>query len=468
MISKITVKQICYIFFFLGLFFIPFNSFEGLDFLGEFKSESAAYFFLLGFLFLLLSQKIVIPIYNFYFRLVLMFLLWCIISTLINYSNLQVSYFKHTYGFSRFYRQFLSLILSTLIFLVFYYNVFINFKRMEILIDVRRVFLISLIFVFIVGIVDILVVIFNISSFRVFFELLDYFPFFKKSYFTERITSVSAEPPFLAIYLITISGWMLSYINTNKGFIKYLPAIFIFILTYYSGSRTALIVISIQYLLYIFLTIPFYVILKKTRKFVILFSLLFSIFFLFNAEKIFKSVETKVDSLNFVENLKTNVSNQSRFGMQYASLVVFSENPIVGVGFGQQGYESRYNYPGWAVKNNWEFVNYYKNSNVPAFPPGYNIYTRLLAETGIIGFLTFILLIVLSIRKAKIIMNNNEGETKVLAIILLISLTGLYINWLQIDTFRIYGVWISLALLMRIEKNRKNESQSDSVVNTTL
>ena len=94
---------------------------------------------------------------------------------------------------------------------------------------------------------------------------------------------------------------------------------------------------------------------------------------------------------------------------------------------------------------------YYKNKKDKTFPPGYNLYTRLLAETGLIGFMLFMMLLYFSLKETLNIMKRVQNEEKILTIIILITLLGLYINWLQIDTFRMYVVWLSLAILIRIE-----------------
>ena len=103
---------------------------------------------------------------------------------------------------------------------------------------------------------------------------------------------------------------------------------------------------------------------------------------------------------------------------------------------------------------------FYKNKKERAFPPGYNIYTRLLAETGLIGILLFLMILYFSLNEIRLLMINAKDEEKTLLLILLISLIGLYINWFQIDTFRIYGVWFSLAILIRMRNKSisvKNE-----------
>ena len=97
-----------------------------------------------------------------------------------------------------------------------------------------------------------------------------------------------------------------------------------------------------------------------------------------------------------MSNLKSDTSNRTRFGMQYAALKVFNDHPIIGVGFGQQAYYTQYYYPRWATINNYEFEGNYKNKKVLSFPPGYNLYTRILCEMGIIGFISWLSIILYS------------------------------------------------------------------------
>lgn len=451
-------KGLTYLFF-LGLFFFSFNSFEGVTFLGEFNKESGIYFLLLGFFLLVLSMKIYVPIKNSVFRIILLFLIWCIVCTTLNFNGVTNSYMKHTPGFNRFVRQYLSLIISSLIIVIFYCNVLKSMTIEQILTKVRFTFLLSLIVTFTIGFFETLAGVFGIKAAQIPFLMLNYFPFFEKTRFAERISAISYEPPFLAIYLITIAGWMFSYLIThkNKGIVRMIPSLFILFLTYFSGSRTALIVILIQFFFFLFISIKREVLINYAQKSFLVTGILITGVFIFNGDKITKSVESKIESLDFLGNLNDNVSNKSRLGIQYASLQVFSAHPIVGVGFGQQSYYNRYHYPGWATKKNYEFSLYYRNPAEPSFPPGYNLYTRMLAETGIIGIGILFFLIYYSFKRAFIIFKSETDAKKILALILLISFVGLFINWLQIDTFRIYGVWLSLAILIRLTNESTNE-----------
>ena len=458
----ITLRKVNEILLLTGLFFFSFNDYEGIPFLGEFKKEAGAIFFLFGFFLMIVesgySKKISIPFKSTIFKTVLVFIAWCFITTILNLPDVINNYFKHTGGVNRFIRQYSSLLISTIIFFLFYWNVLIKMNTNDILFKIRKVFFLSLIVASVYGFLEAGVVFFGMHFLTPILKLFDYFPFLEvvlDSSGAERISSVCYEPPFLAIYLISIAGWMFSYVLTEKGVLKYIPTIVVLILTFFSASRTGLLVVFFQF--FIFLTILHKN--KKNRKnigYSIIGLLILSSFLLIiNGNKIIKAVSEKVESLNFSQNLTKNVSNQSRFGMQYAALQVFKENPIVGVGFGQLTYHARYNYPGWATRNNYEYDLFYKNSSEPSFPPSYNIYTRILAETGIVGFLIILIIIYLTIKTTKTLVRNSTDEKQILSYVLLISFSGLFVNWMQIDTFRMYGIWISLAILIRLTQGNK-------------
>ena len=103
---------------------------------------------------------------------------------------------------------------------------------------------------------------------------------------------------------------MFSYILTSKKPTKFLPAIAVLFLTYFSGSRTGLIVVFFQVILFsIFLykDIRFKNYIKNS---LIGFSIIFAVLLVFNGEKVIKSVADKMESLDFKNNLTKNVSNQ--------------------------------------------------------------------------------------------------------------------------------------------------------------
>ena len=463
------LKNIYKLIFLIGVFFIPFNSYDGLNFLGEYQNEAAALFFFIGFGVFLIDvgfrKKLVFPLREIEFALLYLFIFWCLLTFFLNLPDISQSYFKNTGGINRFLRQFISLLISAFIFLIFYVNAMRDWELKSLFKVIRKVLLVSLIFAFSYGVLETAIIKFGIGSLTPIIKLFNYFPFLEGELIGDRISSVSYEPPFLAIYLITITGWMLSYVLTEKKTAKYFPAFMVLFLTYFSGSRTGLLVIAIQFALF------FVFILKRKniKKYVLIFLVaiipLITGFFILSSQETKADITEKIESLNFKGNLLSNISNRSRFGMQIASFRVFMENPIIGVGFGQQGFHNQKYLPPWAVTNNYEFRLWYKNPNEPSFPPGYNIYTRILAETGIIGFLLFISILATVIYKSFILFRFKDPLIRVLGIVLMVSFVGMAINWLQIDSFRIFGFWIFTAFLYWVQKfiaNQKLKSEIDN------
>ena len=464
------VKKAIEIFFIMGLFFFPFNQYEGISALGEFRSEAAVVFFIPAFLLILVyslfTKKIYFPVGNKLYIIVLLLLVWCLFSFIFNFYDINSYFFKQTKGVDRFIRQFFSLILSVVLFFQIYWFVLKDKTVVEILYLIRKIFTYSLILVSIYGFVEILISFLGFSFLIPLMDLFSYLPFLEPRLHVQgRISSVAYEPPFLAIYLITIAGWMFSYIFTNNGYKKYIPSIVIVVLTFFSGSRTALIVVFIQVLFFLFFLFFYFNKKRMILNFVKISFISIITIGAFSGHKIYDAIHEKVESLDFIGNLKSNVSNKSRLGIQYTSLLLFSENPIVGVGFGQQAYEARGRYPYWSTLNNYEYELFYNNKKEKSFPPGYNIYTRILAEIGLIGFLIFIYLQLSMLKEAKRLIKLKDENTKILGLAIYISLIGLFINWLQIDSFRIYGVWVSLAILI-ITSKIKNEQNDCS--NTAL
>jgi len=452
----ITLRKIYTMLFFLGLFFIPFNEFEGLEFLGEYKNEAATYFFLLGFLFVILEsflrKKIDFPIKHPLIIILGLFVGWTFLTILFNNQTVSENFFKQTTGISRYIRQTISLLISVVCFTFLFWNVIKNYSVLENFKKIRKVFFYGFIFVSIYGFFEIGILFFKMSFLKPIWDLFEYFPFVNNSLYLRRegISSVTFETPALGNYLILTFPWVLSYIFTEKTLWKFIPSIVAVVLMFFSDARAAFIVMTIQFICFVLILLRD----VKYRKITIL-ALRFILFIacafiLYNSEKVHQSVEKKIDNVNFSKNITKSVSNKSRFGMQYAALKVFKENPICGVGYGQGAYHMRFHYPYWATNNNLEFKLRYKNQQHKPFPPTYNIYTRLLAETGIIGTFLFSSLIFLCIYFAFRYWKKTNPIDKYIGIVMLLSFIGFAINWLQMDFFRQYGFWLMLVFLLKV------------------
>lgn len=440
------------------MFFIPFNSWEGIPFLGEFSRQSCFLFFVLAFFIqvfeIIKRKKAIIPFRHPVLILLYILIIWFIISYLLNFLNIQDYYIKQTTGNERFVRQYSALIISAVFFLLTYYNAFSKFPISEVFKMIRKVFLISFIFVSLYTFIEIAIIYLNLRFLEPILRLFDYFPFIDVwlDYRNGRVSSVTFEPPAFATYLITIAGWMFSYIITHKGIKRFIPGLLVVLFCFFSGSRAGLVIILFQlvsFLLYFIKRRKFH---ASLIKFGIIVFLLITPILIIKGNTLSNYFAERLSSFS-LDDSKHSYSNKSRFGIIYTSGLIFTENPISGVGFGQQAFPASSLYPNWATENNWEFDQKYLNNDVKSFPPGYNIYARLMAETGIIGFFIFImfLLIIIYICYQFIKPRYKSGWQ---ALILLVSFTGFILNWLKADTFRIFGFWICLALLLLLTHNK--------------
>jgi len=429
-----------------GIFFLPFNSWNGISILGEYYRDSCVLFFLLAFFILLFKKKIKLPLHSPIFYSLIVFLVWAAATTALNFETVTDNYFKQTSGVIRFLRQYFSLILAAFILPITFYNSFLNIDPKRIIYLIRKAIYYSFVIVIVYAIIEVLVVKFNLINLKKpVLNLFDYFPFVeaKTDLRLKRISSVTFEPPALGTYLITIFAWMCSYIITSKSYFRFLPALLVIVLAFISGSRAAFFIIVVQAFIFVFAISQSFQYNKIFSKIVLISAAAITIGFLAFAPKILNYVDNEIQSFKLNDN-DHSLSNKSRFGIQYAMYKVFLDNPVIGAGYGQQAFEARSKYPPWAKRNNWEFRLKYLNQNNKRFPPGYNLYLRLAAETGALGLLSFLLFMCfISIW----CYNNLFKQKNLLAIIVFVSMAGFMLNWLKMDTFRIYGFWICLALI---------------------
>ena len=454
---SITIKNLIIPTLLLGIFFIPFNSWSGIGFLGEYYRDSCFLFFSFAFVLVLFKRRINIPVKNLIFQFLILFILWSILATLFNAHNIADYYFKQTSGLSRFINQFGSLIIASIIIPLTFYNGFkwININKTFRLI--RRVVLASLIIVLIYSIIEILIVKFDMVNLKKpILNLFDYFPFTeaKTDMRLRRISSVTFEPPALGTYLLSIAGWMFSYILTEKKNFKYLPTVIVLFLGFMSGSRAAFFAIIIQFIIASIIFLKNKNLTRNLYRVIIGFSTASILTITYFSEPIYNYIKKEINSFK-LDDSTHSLSNKSRFGIQQAMFYVFLENPISGTGYGLQAFESRKKYPTWAKKNNWEFRLKYLNQNDKRFPPGYNMYLRILSETGLVGFLFFGLMLLQIFLWC---FNNLKSEISTVAFIILISMIGFSLNWLKMDSFRIYFFWLCLALIWVVEQRKISQN----------
>ena len=79
---------------------------------------------------------------------------------------------------------------------------------------------------------------------------------------------------------------------------------------------------------------------------------------------------------------------------------------------------------------------------VPLLPKSVEV-----SETGIIGFLIFLAILL----QIFIWCFNNFDKHNIYSIIIFISMIGFSMNWLKMDSLRIYAFWLCLAIIFAID-----------------
>lgn len=179
-------------------------------------------------------------------------------------------------------------------------------------------------------------------------------------------------------------GWMtgMAFLATilkkDRGFFEHLLTLFFFSMVLWTGSKGPLLALVIICLL------NFNQILGKSisAKFIILIGVSLSIFILSFYVQDIRSVRMFVELLSnpdeYVEGGgKGSIGTRADYLL--ISQDLFLKNPIVGVGFG-----------GW------------QSGNLVGHKYPHNIYVELLAETGIVGFFIFVVVLVMAFSKTRL------------------------------------------------------------------
>jgi len=110
--------------------------------------------------------------------------------------------------------------------------------------------------------------------------------------------------------------------------------------------------------------------------------------FLFLAQKDFFRRLWEIDAVSLSEYL-VDINAGARGAYSAGALAAFEEYPWTGVGLGASGFTIYQNLPDWALTTVPEIAKQLNPEN-QLYPNPKNIYVRLLAETGLIGFFLFV------------------------------------------------------------------------------
>lgn len=149
--------------------------------------------------------------------------------------------------------------------------------------------------------------------------------------------------------------------------------------------------------------------------------------------------------LPVVYNLINHLEYAERLMYWISAFLVFSQYPFLGIGLGNAGLLFRQTIPAFG---------YYLPEVLLILDPnrmGYanpkSLWLRLLAETGIVGFMTFISWLVVLVLIAFLFNRNKKGLPAVLGLATCLAVIALIFEGFSLDTFALPQLWILLGLL---------------------
>lgn len=144
--------------------------------------------------------------------------------------------------------------------------------------------------------------------------------------------------------------------------------------------------------------------------------------------------------LEYAENLKFG----ERVIYWQTGWNIFNDHPLMGVGVGFSGFYFPQYLPdfGWQLSETRELL--FRSDGLLNIK---NLWTRLLAETGIIGFALFITFLVVFAITAVEMINSGRGMRRTLGFMGLFMLVALLVEQMSVDSFAMPYLWFSMGLV---------------------
>jgi O-antigen ligase len=136
-----------------------------------------------------------------------------------------------------------------------------------------------------------------------------------------------------------------------------------------------------------------------------------------------------------------------RLAYSWAGWTVFEQHPWTGVGLGAAGFYLIKALPDWAHFNISEIAQLLSPDN-RVFPNANNLYIRLLSETGILGFWSFISVYLLLLGKILSLLRSKRKELAFLATASLLAWLSIVMLGFTQESLAMPTIWLPLGILI--------------------
>lgn len=235
---------------------------------------------------------------------------------------------------------------------------------------------------------------------------------------------------FFVLYLVFLCGLLVDTLHKkqiNKSILYILLSSLTFAAILLTYSRSALFTLIVSMCIFLILT--------KNKKWIIGMSTVLIVFFIIASRSFF------VENLNLLRT----ASSGARIETAKNALEIIAKNPIFGVGFNMYKYAQ--------VKYGFRSSEQIKKSHADSGTD--NSFLFILATTGVIGFVAYFFLWSSIIKKAYLIYKKSNNSQKIYSIVVLSSVSGLFISALFINTlfypFLVEWVFIVAAVALTKE-----------------
>jgi hypothetical protein len=148
-----------------------------------------------------------------------------------------------------------------------------------------------------------------------------------------------------------------------------------------------------------------------------------------------------------------------RFVYWVAGWNVFNLHPLLGVGLGNAGFFFQRALPSYSWSLPEVMDTYYRVSTLPNIK---SFWVRLLAETGIVGFSSFLTWFYVLIRSSWVIRLNKNPFFKTIGWCGLFVLIAFVVEGFSIDTFALPYLWVSLGIVSAAGALSRNSLMEDA------
>ena len=416
---------------------------------------------LLGFARALLARKFIFPYNLKSFICIVLFMLVACLSAIVNHDSIAVNVFKSSSGIEHFVKQILVLIFHMCISLVAF-NMFINRNILkQKLLLMRRFWYLSCILPICYCLVEMgnMLHIDACTAIKAFWDMI----FRGETGYWARLRSVAAEASYLAPYMAMVFPWIFSGIASCNKIEKRLCVIFTALLVtigYFSFSRTVhLVLLAVLFCCCVMFKDKVCMAWKDYALCMVLSAI--SVGSFYSCLCVYSpDIISYVNGMGYETSVTTlarqdNFSNIARYASWLAGWEIFKHNFVCGVGFGQYGFYASDFYPSWAWSSH--EIRQWSNDEMLAWPPVLNLYIRILAECGLLGFLCWLMCLVFLVREVcgirKRVLNGIVAKDDVMCMIA--GIIGILINGFSYDSLRLAPFWIYVGVLWALVASRR-------------